>query len=148
VSRLDGSMVREARLRASPARTFFLAQPFHTTGPPNGPHRCALCTVTIAVTDRVTPARAPVVQWCLMQARSVNDRPRPRFLPSRTIPLFKSAAEYSSSRNCRWHLNHANSLPELEHSLTPQLKRLCRQNLAGFAEIRASFQTDILRRHF
>jgi hypothetical protein len=33
-------------------------------------------------------------------------------------------------------------------SLTPQLKRLCRQNLAGFAEIRASFQTDILRRHF
>ena len=42
MSRLDGSMVHEARLRASPARTFFLAQPFHTTGPPNGPHRCAL----------------------------------------------------------------------------------------------------------
>ena len=78
MSRLDGSMVREARLRASPARTFFLAQPFHTTGPPNGPHRCALRTVTIAVTDRVTPAPAPGSRNSMvLDAGEVGQRPAP-----------------------------------------------------------------------
>jgi hypothetical protein len=81
VSRLDGSMVREARLRASPARTFFLAQPFHITGPPNGPHRCALRTVTIAVTDRApmfmiaTRPATPMENDYLILRRASASRP-------------------------------------------------------------------------
>jgi hypothetical protein len=116
VSRLDGSMVREARLRASPATHVLLS--------PTVSHN--------RTTERSASLRTP---HCDNSGNrqgnpgsgtgSVNDRPRPRFLPSRTIPLFKAVAEYSFSRNCRWHLNHANSLPELRASIAqPQTVEL------------------------